>query len=59
MNIYIKSDLYCRYGKTRFRTFIRGMLENQGINYMFWLRMCQCEGIKSYWHRRSPRLTAI
>lgn len=36
MNEYIKSDLYRCYGKTGFRTFIRGMLEDPGFNYMFW-----------------------
>lgn len=44
MNEYIKSDLYRCYGKTGFRTFIRGMLEDPGFNYMFWLRMCQAGG---------------
>ena len=46
MNEYIKSDLYRCYGKTGFRTFIRGMLEDPGFNYMFWLRMCQAGGTR-------------
>ena len=46
MNEYIKSDLYRCYGKTGFGTFIRGMLEDPGFNYMFWLRMCQRGGDK-------------
>lgn len=46
MNEYIKSDLYRCYGKTNFLTFLRGMLEDPGFNYMFWLRMCQMGGIR-------------
>lgn len=48
MNEYIKSDLYRCYGKTGVGTFIRGMIEDPGFNYMFWLRMCQIGGIRKF-----------
>lgn len=46
MNEYVKSDLYRCYGKTGLVTFLRGMLEDPGFNYMFWLRMCQKGGVR-------------
>lgn len=42
---FIKSDLYRYYGKVDIVTFIRGMLEDPGFNYMFWLRLCQHGGM--------------
>lgn len=48
MNEYIKSDLYRCYGKTDILTFFRGMIEDPGFNYMFWLRNCQQGGIKKF-----------
>lgn len=43
---YIKSDLYRCYGKIDIITFCRGMIEDPGFNYMFWLRMCQMGGLR-------------
>lgn len=45
MNEYIMSDLYRCYGKKNFMTLCRGLIEDPGFNYMFWLRMCQRGGI--------------
>lgn len=45
MNKYIQSDLYRCYGKVNFKTFLRGMIEDPGFNYMFWLRCCQLGGV--------------
>ena len=44
MNEYIMSDLYRCYGKKNFMTLCRGLIEDPGFNYMFWLRMCQRGG---------------